>query len=148
MTKSIVPKNIVVYADDDTDDLELVKDAFTNYSNNVEVITFTDGIETLSYLNNLRDEDIYPCLIILDINMPMISGKEVLLKIKDEPRFNKIPVVLFTTSSQNTDRSFALANGAGFITKPIYLDQMGYIADEFISHCNEDAKKSIRKKNE
>ena len=48
MTKSLTPKNIVFYADDDLDDLELVKDAFAQYASDVEVLTATDGSKALS----------------------------------------------------------------------------------------------------
>jgi CheY-like chemotaxis protein len=145
MTKDTQPKNIVLYADDDPDDLELVKDAFSNYSHNVEVVACTDGIQALSYINNLSEEDPTPCLIILDINMPILSGKEVLIRLRQKERFNEIPVVLFTTSSQPNDKNFANQYKAGFITKPIDTKQMAYIADEFINHCAEEVKNKIRK---
>ena len=50
MTRSTPPRNIVFYADDDTDDLELVQDAFSQYAHNVEVVTAKDGSQALSYL--------------------------------------------------------------------------------------------------
>lgn len=144
MMKSIVPKNVVVYADDDPDDLELVKDAFSSYSTNVEVITFTDGIQALAYLNHITPLEPTPCLIILDINMPILSGKEVLVRLRADKRFEDVPVVLFTTSSQPLDKTFAQKYKAGFITKPIDVQQMAFIADEFIDHCSEEIKKKIR----
>lgn len=145
MTKYTQPKNIVLYADDDPDDLELVKDAFSNYSSNVEVIACNNGIQALSYINNLSPEDPTPCLIILDINMPILSGKEVLVRLREKERFSDIPVVLFTTSSQPSDKNFATQYKAGFITKPIDTKQMAYIADKFIDHCAEEIKNKIRK---
>jgi CheY-like chemotaxis protein len=146
MTKSISPKNIVFYADDDIDDLELVKDAFFQYSDNVEVITVTDGSKALSFLNNLTQDDNLPCLIILDINMPVINGKEVLTRLREMEHLQSVPAVLFTTSSQPADKNFAKRYNAGFITKPIDVKQMAYIADQFIEHCNDEVKNQIRKK--
>ena len=145
MTKSISPRNIVFYADDDIDDLELVKDAFAQYSDNVEVVTVTDGSKALSYLSNLTQNDNLPCLIILDINMPIINGKEVLLRLREMGHLQSVPVVLFTTSSQPIDKSFAKKYNAGFITKPIDVKQMAYIADQFIEHCSDEVKNQIRK---
>lgn len=145
MTKSATPKNIVFYADDDLDDLELVKDAFAQYSENVEVVTATDGSRALAYLNNLNHNDNLPCLIILDINMPVINGKEVLMRLREMEQVQSIPVVLFTTSSQPIDKSFAKKYNAGFITKPIDVKQMALIADEFIEHCSDEVKNQIRK---
>ena len=107
MTKDATSKNIVFYADDDADDLELVQDAFDNYANNVEVVTASNGIQACSYLQALGENDASPCLIILDINMPLLGGKEVLKKLRSMPRFDSIPVVLFTTSSSPLDKEFA-----------------------------------------
>ena len=147
MTKSIPPKNIVLYADDDTDDLMLVQDAFALFSPDVEVVTATDGIEALSYLKNLSPFDPAPCLIILDINMPRINGKETLRSIREMERYNQVPVVMFTTSSQPADKEFARKYAAGFLTKPIDLEQMQFITQQFVDHCTDEVKKNIRRLN-
>lgn len=145
MTKSATPKNIVFYADDDIDDLELVQDAFDRYSNNVEVITAKDGIQACAYLDALSKNDPVPCLIILDINMPLLNGKEVLKRIRSNPRFESVPVVLFTTSSQPLDEDFAKKYNAGFVTKPLDVSQMEVITELFIDHCTDEIKKNIRR---
>ena len=145
MTNSTTAKNLVFYADDDLDDLELVKDAFAQYSKNVEVLTATDGSKALSYLSNLKKYDTLPCLIILDVNMPVINGKETLLRLREIEHFQDVPVVLFTTSSQPIDKSFAKKYNAGFITKPIDVKQMEVIADQFIEHCSEEVRNKIKK---
>jgi CheY-like chemotaxis protein len=145
MTKSIAPKNIVVYADDDPDDLDLVQDAFAQYSKNVEVLTFMDGSQVLSYLERLSNYDPSPCLIILDINMPIINGKEALIRIREMNRYKSVPVVLFTTSSLPMDESFASRYHAGFVTKPIEAKQMEIITDQFINHCSEEIQRNIRR---
>lgn len=144
MTKPISSKNIVLYADDDPDDLELVKDAFEHYSKNVDVITVTTGMQALSYLDKLTEYDPKPCLIILDINMPVLSGKDVLLKIRLMERFHSVPVVLFSTSSQPSDKTFALRYDAGFVIKPLDVRQMEAIAVQFIDHCSEEVRRKIR----
>jgi CheY-like chemotaxis protein len=138
-------KNIVLYADDDTDDIQLVTEAFLNYSQNVELITVDDGLEALSYLKNLSTDDPAPCLIILDINMPRMDGKEALIKIRQMQRFEDVPSILFTTSSQPRDKDFAEKYNAGFLTKPIDFTQMDIIAAKFIEHCASEVKKDIRK---
>lgn len=146
MTKAIPPKNIVLYADDDIDDLQLVQEALMQYSSNVEVVTVTDGVQALAYLNNLSPLDPTPCLVILDINMPRLDGKEVLMKIRASERFKELPVVIFTTSAMRFDKDFATRYKAGFLTKPIDIRQMAVIADQFIDHCTEEVRKNIRNK--
>jgi CheY-like chemotaxis protein len=145
MTQTNTRKHVVLYADDDPDDLMLVKEAFDRYADNVEVVTTTDGEQALSYLASLDHFDPAPCLIILDINMPRLDGKEALKKIRTMPRYAEIPVVLFTTSSYTLDREFARQNKAGFITKPLDVRQIESIADQFVQHCTDEIKKSIRK---
>jgi CheY-like chemotaxis protein len=145
MTKSTPPpKSIILYADDDIDDLQLVEEAFTNYSSNVEVITATDGIKALRYLKDITSSDAKPCLVILDINMPRMSGKEVLVEIRKTAELKDTPVVLFSTSSLQQDIEFAKRHEAGFITKPIDARQMEIIADQFIEHCTEEIQRHIR----
>jgi CheY-like chemotaxis protein len=146
MTKSIPPKNLVLYADDDVDDLQLVKDAFEEHSSNVDLVTVKDGVEALSYLKNIIEENMTPCLIILDINMPRMNGKETLLRLREIKQLESVPVILFTTSSQTLDKKFAQQYNAGFITKPIDTTQLNIISDQFIEHCNEEVKRNIRKK--
>lgn len=145
MTRSITPKNIILYADDDVDDLELVQESFSRYSNNVEVITARDGSQALNYLTSLDNNDPKPCLIILDINMPVLSGKETLVRLRQIPEMESVPVVLFTTSSSALDQSFAKKYNAGFVTKPLDIAQMEMITDIFIDHCTDEIKKNIRK---
>jgi CheY-like chemotaxis protein len=143
MTQIIPPANVVLYADDDEDDLMLVTDAFARYTQNVEVVTALDGLEALSYLRNLSPFDPLPCLIILDINMPQLNGKQVLKDIKSMGRFRDIPVVLFSTSSHPADKKFAEEYNAGFITKPLDLKQMRAITEQFVEFCSSDVRKNI-----
>ena len=143
MTKYIAPKHTVIYADDDPDDLDLVEEAFRQYANNVEVITFRDGSQVLSYLKNIADADPLPCLIILDINMPVLNGKEVLIRVRQIESLQSVPIVLFTTSSMPLDKSFAEHYNAGFVTKPLGSEQMKVITQQFINHCAEETRKKI-----
>jgi CheY-like chemotaxis protein len=145
MTQYIAPKNIVVYVDDDPDDIELVEEAFRHFANNVEVLTFQNGSQALSYLKNLSDEDPVPCLIILDINMPVLNGKETLVRLRQLEKFEGVPVVLFTTSSMPMDKAFAQRYNAGFVTKPLGFEQMEIITKQFINHCTEETQKKIRR---
>ena len=146
MTQSMEQKSIVLYADDDPEDRELVEEAFQPHKDHVEVIAFPNGMDLLSYVRNLGPLDPVPCLIILDINMPLLNGRETLQQLRQMERFASVPIVLFTTSSMPQDRDFAQRYKAGFITKPIEIVQLERITDEFISHCNDEIQKKIRRK--
>ena len=146
MSQTDLSKHVVLYEDDDPDDLMLVTEAFNRYADNVKMVTATDGKEAISYLENLSDHEPAPCLIILDINMPRLNGKEALKKIRQIQRFQNIPVVLFTTSSFHADKEFALQHNAAFITKPLDVRHLEIIADQFIDHCTDEIKKSLKRK--
>jgi CheY-like chemotaxis protein len=139
-------KHSILYADDDPDDLVIVEDAFKRYAENIELITACDGVEAIQYLKSLSPLDPAPCLIILDINMPRMNGKETLKELRTMDRFKNIPTVLFTTSSLPDDREFALKYNAGFITKPLDSRQITIIADTFVEHCTDEIKRKIIKK--
>jgi len=147
MTQSLPPKSLVLYADDDPDDIELLSEAFQVYSNNVELMTFSDGMDLLRFIETIDPEHATPCLFILDINMPRLDGKETLRRLRRLDSFSDVPAVLFSTSSLPADAAFAKNFNAGFVTKPLHTNQIHLIVDEIIEHCSDDFKNNIRKKN-
>jgi CheY-like chemotaxis protein len=144
MANSISEKNIILYADDDEDDLLLVKDAFNKYASFIEVVTVGNGNQVLLYLATLSSDDPAPCLIILDINMPLLNGKEVLKKIRAMERFKHVPVVLFSTSTQHYEKKFAEDHNASFIPKPVDMKELERITDKFIDKCSMDIRNTLR----
>ncbi|HTM92615.1 MAG TPA: response regulator [Flavisolibacter sp.] len=147
MTQSLPPKSLVLYADDDPEDIELVSEAFQSYAQNVELLTFPDGIELLNFIETIDPFHASPCLFILDINMPRLNGKETLRRLRRIGSFAEVPAVLFSTSSMPADASFAKNFNAGFVTKPLHTNQVHMIIDEIIDHCSDEVKKNIRRKN-
>jgi CheY-like chemotaxis protein len=147
MTQSLPPKSLVLYADDDPEDIELVSEAFYAYSQNVELMTFRDGIELLNFIETIDPFHAAPCLFILDINMPRLNGKETLRRLRRIESFAEVPAVLFSTSSLPADAAFAKNFNAGFVTKPLHTKQVHMIIDEIVEHCSDEVKKMIRKRN-
>lgn len=147
MTQSLPPKSLVLYADDDPEDIELVSEAFQAYAQNVELMTFADGVELLNFIETVDPLHVAPCLFILDINMPRLNGKETLRRLRRIETFAEVPAVLFSTSSLPADAVFAKNFNAGFVTKPLHTNQVHLIIDEIIEHCSDDVKKMIRKRN-
>jgi CheY-like chemotaxis protein len=145
MTQSLPPKSLVLYADDDPDDIELISEAFQAYSNDLELMTFSDGIELLKFIESIDPFHASPCLFILDINMPRLNGKETLRRLRRLDSFADVPAVLFSTSSLPADAAFAKNFNAGFVTKPLHTNQVHHIIDEIIQHCSDNVKKNIWK---
>lgn len=139
--KTFMAKSLVLYADDDPDDRQILADAFNFYSKKVDLRLFRDGIELIRFLNT---EEKKPCLVILDMNMPMLDGKDTLRLLRTRDEFENTPVVLFTTSSLPADSYFAKHYNAGFITKPLDLEQMSIIVDQFLEYCTDEVKMQIK----
>src|SRR4051812_27027906 len=129
-------KHTILYAEDDQDDLFMVREAFHQYDETTDLIHAANGFEALVALRRMHNNHTLPCLIILDINMPGMDGKEALIRIRQTEEFSHMPVVLFTTSSSDNDRSFAKRWKAEFITKPLVFAELEELAKTFLELCS------------
>lgn len=133
-------KHTIVYAEDDLDDLFIMTQAFQKHEH-IEVLHAPDGKKAMLMLENLASVNSLPCLVILDINMPVMNGREALQAIRSHNDLNKLPVVLFSTSSSASDRLFAEAHEAYLITKPSDFLNLETIVTQFLGHCNFEINK-------
>lgn len=107
--------NQVLLIDDDPDEIELLQEAFTIANPNIVCRGAENG---LSAINLLRTGGFLPDLIMLDINMPIMDGWEVLRYIRKHDHLKKITVIVHTTSSNARDKQIAAELGADrFLTK-------------------------------
>src|SRR5689334_4283521 len=98
-------KHTILWADDDPDDRELFKEVLSNLSVNAHIQEFPNGRELIDFLKK-SDLKPSPCLIVLDMNMPILDGKEALAILKSEEHLQSIPIVMLTTSNSELDRKF------------------------------------------
>jgi two-component system response regulator len=113
--------NTILIVDDDRDDIELTKIALDTARPEVRVNVAVSGEDALNCLRHGGDK---PALILLDLKMCGMSGIETLQRIRADARFNKIPVVVVTSSSLQTDEKEAYATGAnGYLHKAPDLQQ-------------------------
>jgi CheY-like chemotaxis protein len=124
----------VLIVDDDADDREMTKDAFASASSKaLECHFLEDGDKLIDYLYRHAGNHL-PSLILLDLNMPGKDGRETLRQIKNDDRFQHIPVLIFSTSSSHLDKKMAYDLGANcFITKPDTFNQLTELARCFIT---------------
>jgi CheY-like chemotaxis protein len=115
----------IVMADDDADDRMFAKEALTEARLANDLYFVEDGKELMDYLNHRGkysggSGSPPPVLILLDLNMPKMDGREALQQIKADPRLRRIPIVVLTTSKAQEDiyRSYDLG-ASSFITKPV-----------------------------
>lgn len=107
-------KHIVV-ADDDKDDLDFFTDALKDTCPDITVTVAEDGGELLYKLNKIS----LPDVIVLDLNMPCISGKDCLKALRKDDKYEKVPIVIYSTSSNTKDIEECLHYGANhYVTKP------------------------------
>lgn len=116
----------ILLVEDNPGDIILTKEAFADakIKNNIHIAK--DGEEALSYLNRLNgfEQSIKPDLILLDLNLPKIDGREVLDSIKSNETLCHIPVVVLTSSEAEQDilETYEL-HANSYVVKPINLDQ-------------------------
>lgn len=132
MNQNSNPFSILI-AEDDEDDYLLILEALKEAGVHNEVHWVKDGVEVVEFLSSHtegRDADNgashpLPGLILLDLNMPRKNGREALKNIKSNPKFRKIPVIIMTTSSAETDveQSYDLGVNS-FIQKPVRFKEL------------------------
>lgn len=115
--------------EDNPDDELLALDALRTAGALCEIVVARDGAEALEYLFASgayagRDQHVQPCLVLLDLKLPKLSGFEVLSRIRADERTQLTPVVLLTSSSQNEDMARGYASGANsFVRKPVQFER-------------------------
>jgi CheY-like chemotaxis protein len=113
----------VLIADDDPDDIEMFVEALQEIDNNICCLSAGNGYEALQLLNIVNAPK--PDVIFLDLNMPKLSGKQCLIKLKQQEQFSDIPVIIFTTSKLDDDNEEMRRLGAlDFITKPSRFSEL------------------------
>ncbi|MGE5465928.1 MAG: response regulator [Ignavibacteria bacterium] len=120
----------ILLVEDNPGDVRLTLEAFKDSKMENPLDVVHDGVEALAFL---RREGAYrdkapPDLILLDLNLPRMDGREVLAAIKGDPALKSIPVVVLTTSKAEQDvvKSYLL-QASCFITKPVDLDQFNEV---------------------
>ena len=129
----------ILYADDDTDDQELMHEVMQQTGSGVNIISVRNGEEVLDFLATLHKGEHYPSLIVLDINMPIIGGYQTQKLLKLNPVYSKIPVTIFSTSNLLEEKRKAKRYGAlSFISKPLYYRELLKVCRTLADFCNNE----------
>ena len=113
-----MPAFHLLVAEDDEHDFFFLKESLNqNNITNLKLSRVSDGIELLDFLRNSKNSK--PSLILLDLNMPKKDGREALKELKEDPELAPIPVIVFTTSVNQTDVNLVYDLGASaYVVKP------------------------------
>lgn len=110
----------ILLVEDNEGDILLTMEAFEESKIVNKITAIKDGKEAINYFEALTKKDEMPHLVLLDINLPKVSGHEVLMYIKNNEKFKSIPVIMLTTSSSEKDILQSYKNHVNcYITKPI-----------------------------
>ena len=111
----------ILLIEDDSDDIELLEEALMYNKVNYQLDVIMHGDKVMPYLSDIIN---FPDIIVLDFNIPKLHGREILQLIKSSDTYNKIPIIVLTTSAAREDINYALKMGAShFITKPTSLEE-------------------------
>lgn len=130
----------VLLVEDDPGDVLMTREAFQDYKVHNQLHVVNDGEQAMAFL---RQEGEYagrprPDLVLLDLNLPRMDGRQVLHAIKSDPELSSIPVVVLTTSEAEDDvlRSYSLHANA-YVTKPVdferFIDVVRQIDNFFVT---------------
>jgi CheY-like chemotaxis protein len=130
----------ILMVDDDPADVRLAREALKDHKVHIIMHDVPDGMEAIAFL---RQEGPYaqasrPDLILLDLNMPRMNGREVLVELKSDPKLRRIPVIVLTTSQGEEDILAAYEMNANcYITKPVgwkaFMKVVGLIEDFWLT---------------
>ena len=119
----------ILLIEDNPDDAELTRIAFAEAGIDRQLVVMRDGVEALDYLfargvHAGRDPARLPAIVLLDLNLPKLDGREVLQAIRSDARTRTLPVVVLTTSDEPFDVEATYALGVNsYIRKPVAFEQ-------------------------
>lgn len=122
----------ILCVDDDEDDRFLLREAIRFIAPELNIVEVTNGVEALTYLEGVKQY--LPCLVILDINMPHLDGKQTLMKIKMDADLSLLNVIVFTSSENPSDKRFFMEKGVDFFVKPFDNGHLQRIVQSFMNN--------------
>lgn len=125
----------ILYIDDDADDRELLWGAMQQVSVKLKITFAENGLQALELLNQTQQTKTLPCLIVLDLNMPYLDGKQTFERIKADPKLRDIPLVVLSAGENPADKAFFSNEGISYFTKPVNFSVMGSLATHMANLC-------------
>jgi CheY-like chemotaxis protein len=110
----------ILLVEDNEGDVLLTTEAFEESKIINKIMALRDGKQAVDFFESIKKKEDLPHLVLLDINLPKMSGHEVLMYIKNNEKYKSIPVIMLTTSSSEKDILLCYKNHVNcYITKPI-----------------------------
>lgn len=124
----------LLFVEDDPDDIDLLTKSLQ--ANRIDDFLILDsGPRALAYLDALADDEL-PHLVVVDLNMPGMSGYDVIHRLKSVPRYQAIPVIILTTSQRSALIEEALKQGvSAYYHKPVSIKDLHALVQELYSRA-------------
>jgi CheY-like chemotaxis protein len=131
------PAGYVLIADDDMDDIEILTSALKEIESSLEVVVAENGKHVLEQLhkNYVAVAEAPPCVLVMDMNMPKMDGRETVVAIKNHTHLKNIPILLFSSAKNKTDELFAEKWGVNYFQKPDTMQGMTEVAHVILEMC-------------
>lgn len=126
---------IILLVDDDPDDRENFKEGLRLAGSDCQITEAVDGSQALELLQEMKTKGNLPCLIVVDINMPKVNGKELVAAIQADEPLSSIPLVVLTTSTSTLDKLFFDKKHVEMIEKPYEMKNLVSIASKLLGYC-------------
>ena len=127
--------SFIFLAEDDIDDQELLIEAFSQIDNGIAITTVNNGKKALAFLENLPKDQV-PCLIILDYNLPEVSGAEILKRLNEFDQYNHVTKVVWSTSNSPVYENICMDLGAkAYLVKPNDISGINRMAQVMWEMC-------------
>jgi CheY-like chemotaxis protein len=129
----------ILHADDDAEDRWIFQDGLTENDPAIRLTQFDDGLHLLAYMKALQPDQQIQYAIICDMQMPNLTGLDVLTRVKSSPTWKNIPFIIFSTSSLVEDIRKCMDSGAlAFYSKPNTFPENLRIISEMILCCKKN----------
>lgn len=130
ITKPLENFMVILYVDDDADDLLLFGEAVRQVDSSITFVPARSGEDALDFLNG----EIFPDMIFMDINMPVMNGLMCLAAIRSNPVLEHLPVVMLSTSGNDKEINQSKSLGADFIVKPNTFQELVNLIAKGLQH--------------
>ena len=133
---------VILYAEDDADDFDALRDALLQETDKYKLVQAQNGTEVISFLEDNPSAEL-PNLIVLDLNMPLMDGKQTLQWLKQQIKFRDIPIMVFTTSSREEDMRLCKSHNCTFFRKPNLYRDLLHIVQIMLQMCDQKATNEV-----
>ena len=129
------PSKFILFGEDDKDDEEFLKELFSDIDSSLSLQFVGNGRKLISTLDQMHADQL-PCLLVLDYNMPELNGAEILKILQQNPRYDRLPKIIWSTSGSEIYKKRCLDLGANeYIIKPSNVHDLADVIRHMVSIC-------------